>query len=284
MQTRLVGLGLLLSIGALAVAAYAITRADGEPSELALRLDEIDARLDLMEATLREPRQPDEATLVGLAPGVGVEVRGLGRSHPERVGSAATPGTTEGGEVIPSVETKEQILELVDEAVAKKAAQIQQMADKKPSIDAFAKTLTLTDAQREIIEREVVLAQSEIRSILETPTEDGTNLLDELVEVMADGMANPGENPQRGMKWFGRIMTEQIPGTSETYAMRAEQAKSRLRETLKNELSEEQHALYESWQMDPSEIEDVPGSPWKELETRIFDRAKDLGAEIPENR
>lgn len=86
------------------------------------------------------------------------------------------------------------------------------------------------------------------------------------------------------MKWFGRVMTETVPGTSETYAQRAEASKTRLRDALRRELSEEQYGLFEQWQMDPSEVEDIPGSPWKDIEQRVIQRAKDLGAEIPDER
>lgn len=86
------------------------------------------------------------------------------------------------------------------------------------------------------------------------------------------------------MKWFGRVMTEVVPGTSETYAQRAEAAKTRLRDAMRRELSEDQYALFEQWQMDPSEVEEVPGSPWKDVERRVIDRARELGAEIDEAR
>ena len=284
MQTKLAGLALFLSLVALAAGAYAVTRRAAEPADTSMRLDEIDARLARMEGSIARAREPDEPTLIGLGMGTGAATSG-------RAGAGTTvAGRTEaaeGGrpaEAVESAETKEQIRELVDEAVTKKAAEIQQMQDKKPSIEHFSRTLALTDSQREVIEREVVEAQLQIRALLETPTADGTNLLDELVEVMAEGMARPGEKSERGMKWFGRILTEQVPGTSETYAARAERAKDRLREALRRELTPGQHAQYESWQLDPSEIQGVRNSPWKDLEGRIVERAKDLGAEIPADR
>ena len=282
MQSRLFVLTLVVSLVALGVAAYAITGQARTPTDTGARLDDIDARLDRMEAALRTREEPDVTTLVGLgtdgrAPDAGLVT--ADPSSPERALSADE--TTPGVEI---AEAQEQIQELVDEAVAKKAAQIRHMQDKKPSIDAFAEVLALNEAQREIVEREVLQAQHDIRALLDTPTADGSNLLDELVEVFADGMAHPGENPGLGMKWFGRVMTEVVPGTSQTYAERAEGAKTHLRETLRRELSEEQYALFEAWEMDPSEIEDVPGSPWKDVELRVRERAKDLGATIPEGQ
>ena len=284
MQSKLVGLALVISLGALAVGGYALLRQPTDSNAHETRLDGIDARLARIETAIREAQEPDEPTLVGLAPERGDAAPGrvpASPATPGRTMAAGGPGTRTADEV---GETKEEIRELVDEAVSKKAEQIRQMQDKKPSIDHFSQTLALTETQREIVEREVVQAQHEIRALLETPTADGTNLLDELVEVMAEGIARPGEKSERGMKWFGRILTEQVPGTSETYGARAERAKDRLREALRRELTPEQHALYESWQMDPSEIQGVPNSPWQDLEGRVLERAKDLGAVIPGDR
>ena len=283
MSTRLVGLALLLSLAAIAVAAWAALGSRTDPSATAEPLDAIEARLDRMEAGLRTAREPQEPTLVGLAPDL--------RRAADRPPASGTPSSGEraasapGGSATPlEGPAKEQLAELVDEAVEKKAVQIRAMQDKKPSIDVFAETLALSDAQREIVEREILQAQHDIRQVLDTPTADGSNLLDELVEVFADGMAHPGENKQPGMKWFGRVMTEVVPGTSETYAQRAEASKTRLRNALQRELSEDQYALFEQWQMDPSEVEDIPGSPWKDVEARVVERAKELGAEIPDER
>ena len=102
--------------------------------------------------------------------------------------------------------------------------------------------------------------------------------------VVADGMANPGKHPERGKALFTRIVQEKIPGTDETYAQRVELVKGRLRETFKRELTPKQHGVYEAWEMDPTEIKDIPGSPWKELEGRIVERARQLGAELPQKK
>ena len=289
MQTQMAVIGLVLSLAALGVAGYAITNPNtntndaANPVDTQVRLDEIDARLARLETAIRGAERPDEPTLIGLATPAGAASPDRVAGATNTAGRTLAPGGPASTERAEAGEAEEQIRELVDEAVTKKAAQIQQMQDKKPSIDAFSKTLALTDAQREVVEREVVLAQQQIRSLLETPTADGTNLLDELVEVMAEGIARPGEKSERGMKWFGRILTEEVPGTGETYAAQAERAKEQLRRTLRQELTEEQHALYESWQMDPSEVQDVPNSPWKDLQGRIVERAKDLGATIPDD-
>ncbi|MFV1958450.1 MAG: hypothetical protein ACC662_03450, partial [Planctomycetota bacterium] len=180
-------------------------------------------------------------------------------------------------------EGTEQIREMVDEAVARKAAQLRRMRDKKPPIAVFAKTLGLDGGQREVVEQEVLRGQREIQAILEIPAADGTYFLDELVEVLADGLARPGQNPGRGMKLFGRLLAEEIPGTSETYAERVEAVKKSVRDTFRRDLTQEQYALFEAWEMDPTEIKGIEGSPWKDLERRVIERARDLGATLPED-
>jgi hypothetical protein len=179
----------------------------------------------------------------------------------------------------------ETLAELVEQAVDKKAEQLQLMqGNKKPSIDAFAKALALTEEQRAAAERAIVGSQHEIKAVLEIETADGTNFLDELVETMADGMARPGKDLGRGLKLFGRILSETIPGTSETYAARAEALKARLREEFRRAWSPKQYAAFEAWQMDPTEVKGIPGSPWTEVEARVIERAKELGAQIPDAR
>ncbi len=279
MQTKVTGIALALSFSALAVAAYAITRGHSDPSAFEGRLDTLDARLARMEqaAAARERETEDEPTLVGL----GLGPRGSAPRRADGTADTMAAATADPAAVSSGGEAEEQIREMIDEAVEKKAAQIQHMQNKKPPIDLFAKTLELTSAQRQAVEREAVRGQREIQAILEIPASDGTNFLDELVEVMADGMAHPGENPGRGMKLFGRLMSEEIPGSSDTYAARVELVKNTVRETFRREMTKEQYAVFEAWQMDPTEIQGIETSPWKDVERRVIERAKELGAEIP---
>ncbi|MDJ0973318.1 MAG: hypothetical protein QNJ98_02505 [Planctomycetota bacterium] len=181
----------------------------------------------------------------------------------------------------PDAETK--VKDLVDEAVEKKAQQFRQMQNKKPSIDVFADVLELDEEQRALAEREIVRGQRELRSLLETPADDGTVFLDEIVETMAAGMANPGEAGARWTKLLGRLMTENVPGTDTTYAASAEAIKVTVRDAFKSGWSESQYERFESWQMDPTEVQGVEGSAWSDLENRVLERARDLGADIPED-
>ena len=182
-----------------------------------------------------------------------------------------------------SPEAATKVKDLVDEAVEKKAQQFRQMQNKKPSIDVFAEVLELNDEQRALAEREVVRGQREIRSLLEIPADDGTVFLDEIVETMAAGMAKPKEAGARWTKLLGRLMTENVPGTDTTYAASAEAIKGTVRDAFKSGWTESQYERFESWQMDPTEVQGIEGSAWSDLEGRVLERARELGADIPED-
>ena len=282
MQTTLGGLALAVALGAALVAGYGLLQGRSPPADLAARLDALDARMERLESSGRRADEParEEATLVG---------SDTARTGPREAAtsdlrSARPPSPLSDPQAAAEAGVPVgNLAELVDEAVARKASQLRVMqTNKKPSIDLFTETIGLTEDQRREVEDAVVGSQHEIQALLETPAADGTVLLDELVEVFADGMAHPGEDPARGQKFFGRLLTETVPGTNATYAMQAEAIKARLRDAFRRALDEKQYAAFEAWQMDPTEIQEIPGSPWKELERRIVERARDLGARIPQ--
>ena len=176
--------------------------------------------------------------------------------------------------------SEEVVERLIDRAVAEKASQMQFMAkNKKPTLDAFAKTLKLTEEEREAVAESVLQSQRDIAAILNTPSAEGTVFLDDVVEAFAQGMANPGDKSH----WQGvirRLTTELYPGTDQTYAARVEGVKQELRETFARTWRPESLQTFRQWQMDPTEVQ-VPGSPWEEVMVRVRERAEVLGAELP---
>jgi hypothetical protein len=274
---------LALGVVAIALGAYALTRDAPDSSGLEERLLEVEGKVARIEAAVAalDRAAPAAPTLMGYTledePGppepAGVApVRGEDAGA-EDAGGAASPDAPP--------RTAEEIQELVDKAVEKKAAQMQGMRNKKPPLDLFARTLGLDDAQREQLARDVVRAQHAIQQVLEIPADDGTNFIEELVEVMADGMAHPGENPGRGKALFGRLKAERIPGSDETYADRVEVLKNALRSSFERSWTAKQYATFEQWQMDPTQIQGIEGSPFKAIERRVVERARQLGAKLP---
>ncbi len=286
MQPKLTVIALALAVVATGVAVFALVenrslRAELEERNVLTTSTAIDddgtgssaSVLERLEAVEKNVARVEEVATNRIIPGLpGLE----GREKPEAQAELA-PNAAD------SAESVERVKELVDEAVEKKAKQFRAMANKKPSIDVFAETLELTDEQRAATEQEVLRGQRDIRSLLETPTEDGTIFLDELVEVIATGMAKPKEAQAGMMKLFGRLMNERVPGTNETYAARAEAVKQSVRRSFQRTWSEAQYERFKAWRMDPTEVQGIEGSPWQDLEGRIRERAGELGVELPES-
>ncbi len=164
------------------------------------------------------------------------------------------------------------IKERVEEVVGEKVDELEKKQDKKPTLAIFSEVLELTDDQRRVVDKEVWVAQNEVRTILETPTEDGSILIDELVDVIAYGEAKHPEAGQRFIKWLGRVMTEKIPGTDVTYGADIEVVKNNTRSAFRNELTEEQYAEFESWGVDPTDIKEIDNNPWADIEERVKQR------------
>jgi hypothetical protein len=285
MGTNLSGLGIIVAMVALGVAGYAMFEQPAAPADLDARRVAVEDQVARIESLLAERGMDRERapTLLGLGERPGeTPAAARGAAH-AAVGEAPSLGDGTAAAQPSPARTSDEIAELVNEAVEKKAAQIQVMQNKKPSIDVFAKTLELSATQRAAAAEQLVRAQQQIKDILEIPAEDGTNFMDELVEVMARGVAEPGKNPGRGVKLFGRLMSETIPGSSETYATRIEKIKQGVRATFRRDWTQEQYATFEAWRMDPTEVQDIEGSPWKDVGRRLLERAKELGADVPDD-
>jgi hypothetical protein len=272
-HSKLTHLALVFAILALAVSAYSLTREGGAsgdesgPSAMPQQLADIEKRVDRLAHEFEEFR--------GLTPELLSPVAG----GSDVAGREAGPGAGE-----PSA-PEDRLKALVDVAVEEKARKVTEKlrlkADRKPSIETFAKVLELTGEQRDAVEQEVIRGQGVVFGILETPTADGRNLLDDFVELYASSVAKQGEDPGWG-KWFVRVVSEKVPGTDQTYGTRIEAEKASMRGTFRRIFSKEQYGEFEGWRVDPVEIRGIVGSPGEALGLRITERAKEMGAEIPE--
>lgn len=284
MQSKVNVISLALAIVSLGVGGYAVLENQSLRAELedrqVLTADGIDAPDGAMSGNVMERLQAVEEEVARVEKvAVNRVVPGMpslsGREAPEPDDAGADADT------LPVVEDPGKIESMVDAAVEKKAREIQAMANKKPALDVFAEVLDLTDDQRASVELEVVRGQNEVKALLETPTENGDVLMDDLVEIMATGMAKPGQARALWGKFFQRVTTEKVPGTDKTYAEQAEAVKDTVRSSFRRTMSEDQYAKFEEWKMDPTEVQGVADSPWMGLQERIVERARELGANIP---
>ena len=279
MNNGLSVLALLLGLAGAGLGGYALLQERADPAEARERIAALEERVERLQRQ-GEDRRADAAP--SLTSGISIPTRTQAPAEGSAVDVVAEGGETGGptsAQEGPITEAAVQTL--VDKAVQKKAAQMRTMRNKKPSLDAFAKVLELTEAQRAAAERQIAQSQHDIRSILETPADDGTVFLDEVVETMALGMAKPGQARAAWGKLIGRLTSEKVPGTDETYAVRAEAVKSRLRESFQRDWSKQQYATFEEWKMDPTEVQGVENSAWSDLQEVIVARARELGAETP---
>ncbi|MHC4136874.1 MAG: hypothetical protein ACYS0K_18100 [Planctomycetota bacterium] len=273
---RVAGVALALSVVALAVAVIAPTQESPPPQRAPMRTDHVAA----LETQVAELKREVESLKAEKAQRIGI-----GRDTSRPLAETRPTDVDDGGSPPAAAKDDPALTEIIDDAVDRKTKQVLDelriKADKKPAMKAFASALELTQEQRAAAERVVVDGQRQVHAILDTPTDDGTNLMDELVEVVARGFAQPGKDQGFG-RWIARVLSEKIPGTDETYAVRIESVKTAMRATFKRDWSEAQYQEFEEWGVDPTEIQKVPGSPNELLEKRVVERARRLGAEIPD--
>jgi len=271
---RIGSVALALSGLALGLAVFALTREAPQAARASMRTDRVAA----LEAQIAQLRRDVAALREGRPEQATEDLPGL-PSMPRPVGTADSGRSRE------FADDDGELKAIVDDAVERKAEQVldelRVKENKKPAIDVFAAALELSREQRAVTERVVVEGQRQIHRILEVPTSSGSNLMDDLVEIAARGIAEPGKDHGFG-RWLGRVLTEKIPGTDQTYATRIEAVKTDMRAVFRREWSEAQYREFETWGVDPSEVQNVPGSPNEELAERIAERARELGAVIPE--
>lgn len=158
----------------------------------------------------------------------------------------------------------ERVKELLGSMVKEEVTRQQSLDMEAPPLSQVAATLELEAWQREQVQREVLNGQKETLALLSTPTKDGTLMIDEIMTTYINAQALPPEQAQASlMKFYGRLMTEVVPGTGETYAQRMAAVNSRVSDGLRRSFSQDQWTEYEKMGItDPTQIQ-VEGSPWE---------------------
>ena len=105
---------------------------------------------------------------------------------------------------------------------------------------------------------------------------DGTNFVEEIVEAWAQSSVNPGGDGGRAKSIYGRLWSETFPGSTETYAERLEAAEGSVRDAFRRELNDDQYAEFEDWGVDPTEVQGIAESPWRDIKDRVGERAQEL--------
>ncbi|MHC4932822.1 MAG: hypothetical protein ACYTGV_11600, partial [Planctomycetota bacterium] len=185
MQSKLSLMALVLATAALAVAAFTKQPKPAAPSRSDARLRDLQAQVAQLTRTVEELRAQ-------LPVRQGVDPTFLdGEARPVDI----VPGTTSDFGAATSVQPEDRLKAMVDDAVAKKAKEVVDelsiKENKKPSMDVFASMLELNKDQRYAAEQEVIRGQREAYRILETPTRDGSNLMEELLDVVTKNFARP---------------------------------------------------------------------------------------------
>lgn len=245
-----------------------------ELSALQAKVDALQARVATLEAeALKPPSAPSAPTSQAPAPR-GAEAASAGGPSAAATNSGAPtpPARRASGQEAQAVLAK--VDERIEVAVDQKLEEIKLKWNKKPALETVAKLLELDERQARVVEEKVREGQKEIRAILDQPTTSGANLLDELVNAMAHG-----QRPEAGAlwgRWFGRLQSEQVPGTNLSYAARLEEAKASVRKGFREVMSPEQYQEFEEWAFDPTEVQGISESPWEDFGERVAARSAEL--------
>jgi hypothetical protein len=136
---------------------------------------------------------------------------------------ARIPALAEAGDgpvdlaVLPAGGDREALEKRLEEVVAAKVDEkLEKRGEKeenKPSAAELAKLVEMTEEQEDATVRAIDEGKKRTMDVLGLPRGDGGSMLDDLVSAVKDA-EEPGVAMQ---KWFQRLMTEKIPGRSDTY-------------------------------------------------------------------
>ena len=282
-RMKMGAVSLVFSALALAIAGFAVTRESPQTVRAPIRTNRV---ADLERKVAELTRELESLKAERPRPIERVTVESPSEASHAETGDFGSPS---------DIPDNEALTVVIDAAVDRKTKRVLDemriKENKKPAMDVFASMLDLTPEQRVATERVVVEGQRKVYEILDTPTADGTKLMDDLVEALARGIAR-GQgwqpDPFKDSGWgrfVARVVGEKIPGTDETYGARIESVKAAMHTSFKRDWSDAQYKEFQAWGVDPTEIQRVPGSPWgAAFGERITDRVRELGAEIPEDR
>jgi len=170
--------------------------------------------------------------------------------------AAATAPVPPGKEgALPTYLTEEDIQKVVDERVEKLQAKGEPRKnafegnDRKMPLHDLARELELDPKAQARVAEIANDAKKEIFEILKSPKPDGTNVADELIEVLTKG------DQAAAQQLFKRLFTDMIPGTQTTYLAGVGAIQDRARGLLQSAMGPSAYGRFEHMSIHPENIQ-----------------------------
>lgn len=222
---------------------------DGRPLDESVQ--DMERRLAAMEKDGGGKLDERVAVLEGKVEGVRKEAVEAAKAEAGKMGGTAAPGMTQAE---------------LDAYMEKKAAEAAEANKPTKNLAEVMARLSISDAEREQIRQSIIDCKKAQLELLETPTADGRNFAEELIDVIIksqDGKANQTDVT----KLFLEITSTKVPGDAQgrTYLQVIEEAKQRNRDAISKVLSPEDQKKLTNAHADWSEFEIGEGDPFGAL-------------------
>jgi hypothetical protein len=240
-------IGLLSGVLVLAVVGQAMYIRESQRG-----LDEARERIGRLESLARESAARSGTALDAVRD----EIARVERKAAEPKPSPAAPPPSRPG-ALPTTLTEEDIQKIVDEKVEEKLQARGEPrkgsgpagGDRKMALHDMAKELGLDPKIQMQVAEIANTAKREIFDLLRTPRADGTNVADELIDVLLKG------DPAATQQLFQRLVTEKIPGTQTSYLAGVGASQDRARGLLAAAMGPDAYGRFEHMNLHPENIE-----------------------------
>ena len=234
------------------ILALAVVRQGLVVRDTRRELDETREKVDRLESRQKETAARERATLDEVREKI---ARVEKEAAEPRTAAAAIPAARPGA--LPTTVTEEDIQKIVDEKVeAKLQARGEAKkglggggGDRKMALHDMAKELALDPKVQAQVAEIANTAKKEIFEIIRTARPDGTNVADELIDVMLKG------DQAGAQQLFQRLTTEKIPGTQTSYLAGVGAVQDRARQFLASAMGAESYGRFEHMSLKPENIE-----------------------------
>ena len=237
----------LLLVPALAALLWAAVQTRGlrdEVRELKDRLARVEARPRAATPAAEEAKAVDDLRAE------------IARVEAKVAAAPSRPGA------LPSAVTEEDIRKIVDERLEEKKAEPAEKKaegfggdDRKMPLHDMSKELALDPETQRRVGEIANRAKREIFDVLKTPRADGTEMAADLIGAFLSGDA------EKTKAVFGRLFTEKVPGSDQTYLVAVTGIQDRARQQLRGTMGDALYGRYEHMNVRPENIE-TGWDPW----------------------